>query len=234
MSEAPRLLELQAIDLEIEEKEARLGEVEASLGESEALLEARARLAEAEQTVRQQEAEQRDLDMQIASQSDKIKEVGDKLYGGTVRSPRELSDLEKDLHSLQAARSALEDRALEMMMALDESRAVLRDRQTERVAAEATWRDEQSQAEDERLALQDRLAVLRAQREKLIPTLQPPGVTAYEQLRKTRRGRAVAEVKQNICQGCRVVLPSQEVQRARHSPELVFCSSCGRILCASR
>jgi uncharacterized protein len=234
MSEAPRLLELQGIDLEIEEKEGRLEEVEASLGETEELLAARATLQEAEIAVRGQESEQRDLEMQIRGMDDHIKAVEGKLYGGTVRSPRELGDMEKEAKSLRAARSGLEDRDLEMMMALDESRAALQERRAASAAAEAAWKDDQAKLEDEKLALQDRLAVLRAQREKLVPTLQPAGIKAYDQLRLSRRGRAVAEVKQNICQGCRVTLPSQEATRALRSPDLVFCSSCGRILCATR
>ncbi len=234
MSEAPRLLELQGIDLEIEEKEGRLAEVEESLGETEELLAARAALQEAEITVRRQESDQRDLEMQIGGMNDRIKAVEEKLYGGSVRSPRELGDLEKEATSLRASRSGLEDRELELMVALDESRAALEKRRVEYAAAEMAWKDEQAKLEDEKLALQDRMAVLRAQREKLVPSLQPAGLRAYDQLRLSRRGRAVAEVKQNICQGCRVALPSQEVTRARHSPDLVFCSSCGRILCATR
>ncbi|MCL4534982.1 MAG: C4-type zinc ribbon domain-containing protein [Bacteroidetes bacterium] len=234
MSEAPRLYELQTIDLEIEEKERRLAEVEASLGESEALLQARARLQEAQATVAQQETQLRDTDMELGNQADKTKQAEEKLYGGTVRSPRELGSLEQDVRALRAQRSVLEDRELEMMVQLDDSRAALRDRQAEYAAAEATWRQEQARWEEERAALLDRLAVLRSQRERLAGGLPSASLTTYEDLRKTKRGRAVARVEQNICQGCRITLPSQEVQRARSSPSLVFCSSCGRILCVSR
>ena len=46
--------------------------------------------------------------------------------------------------------------------------------------------------------------------------------------------RAVARVLQHSCQGCRVTIPTSEEQRARLSSELVFCSSCGRILYVSQ
>ena len=52
----------------------------------------------------------------------------------------------------------------------------------------------------------------------------------YDGLRRTRGGLAVAEVAQRTCQGCRISLPVNEEIRARTSPDLVFCQSCGRIL----
>ena len=46
---------------------------------------------------------------------------------------------------------------------------------------------------------------------------------------KKQKGTAVAKVEQGVCCGCRISLPSTELQRAR-SDSLVRCSSCGRIL----
>ena len=52
----------------------------------------------------------------------------------------------------------------------------------------------------------------------------------YESLLKTRDGSAVAKVERGMCQGCRLTLPTLELQRARSSEGIARCGSCGRIL----
>ena len=53
-------------------------------------------------------------------------------------------------------------------------------------------------------------------------------IDLYTELKK-QKGIAVAKVEQGICRGCRISLPTAELQQAR-SGSLVRCSSCGRIL----
>ena len=52
----------------------------------------------------------------------------------------------------------------------------------------------------------------------------------YEQLRRTKAGTAIAQVRQNVCMGCHVTLSPANLQRARNSADLVPCDNCGRIL----
>ncbi len=234
MSVAPRLMELQALDLEIEAKENRLAEIEAALGESAALLEARSRLHTARAQLHDQEAQQLDLEMQVGSLSEKIKDNEKKLYGGSVKSTRELSALEIDTKSLRNRRSDLEDRELELMEALDTSRAMAKELEAAYNQTEQAWQQEQARLREEQALLQEQVAGLRSAREKMAATITPSVLSTYDRLRRTRRGRAVALVERSTCQGCRIALPTQEVQKARLSPSLVFCSSCGRILCVTR
>ena len=53
----------------------------------------------------------------------------------------------------------------------------------------------------------------------------------YEKLRSTHQGRAVALVLRDVCQGCRIVIPSHMVQRMR-AGGTVQCNNCERILVA--
>ena len=93
-----------------------------------------------------------------------------------------------------------------------------------------TWRAEQGDLADEQIDLQAQLEQLREQRESLIAAIGPEEVTTYERLRQRKGGRAVAAVKDGICEGCRINPPSSQVQHARSGTELVFCNNCGRIL----
>ncbi|MBC7260907.1 MAG: nucleic acid-binding protein, partial [Chloroflexi bacterium] len=43
-------------------------------------------------------------------------------------------------------------------------------------------------------------------------------------------GRAVALMVDQMCQGCRVMVPTSKAQIVRRGQELVTCTNCGRIL----
>jgi predicted nucleic acid-binding Zn-ribbon protein len=52
----------------------------------------------------------------------------------------------------------------------------------------------------------------------------------YEQLRKLKRGVAVATVADNSCAACGSTLSSAQLHAAKSPNQLTRCESCGRIL----
>jgi hypothetical protein len=94
-----------------------------------------------------------------------------------------------------------------------------------RPAQEVEWREASA-------CLRDELAVMALEREEVLPLVAANLLPMYESLRKTKGGRAVARVERNLCAGCRLSLPTGDVQKARASLGTVLCSSCGRILYA--
>ena len=91
--------------------------------------------------------------------------------------------------------------------------------------------------EAQQVELNRRVAGLRAeqneyekQRETLASGVDPATLQRYETLRKSKGGRAVAKVERDLCQGCRMSLPTQLRQRVKSGRQTVTCSSCGRML----
>jgi hypothetical protein len=74
------------------------------------------------------------------------------------------------------------------------------------------------------------LEQLLAERKVLVASLKKPTYAAYERIRKKWHGRAVAEALEGRCSACQIVLRPQFFQDLRHSEEVMFCESCGRIL----
>ena len=68
------------------------------------------------------------------------------------------------------------------------------------------------------------------QRDLLASRIDPATLQRYEVLRKSKGGRAVAKVERDLCQGCRMSLPTQLRQRVKSGRQSVNCSSCGRML----
>jgi len=103
--------------------------------------------------------------------------------------------------------------------------------------AEAALKEEKQQVEAEKTQARERTAVdqkqleqLMGERKSLVGSLKPQTHSAYERIRKKWHGRAVAEALEGRCSACQIVLRPQFFQDLRHSDQVMFCESCGRIL----
>jgi predicted nucleic acid-binding Zn-ribbon protein len=230
MSRTQHLYELQQVDLEIESASRRLKEIAASLVESNELKQARKMVVEAKARLAKRRARMKDLDLEVSSLSHKIETDEQRLYSGRVTNPKELASLQDEVASLQRWRDKKEDDLLEVMVAAEEGEAALADAQAILTQVSDAWRAEQGDLANEQAQLQVRLGELDEQRESLVAAIGPEDMAIYERLRQRKAGRAVALVKDGICQGCRMNPPTSQVQHARSGTELVFCNNCGRIL----
>lgn len=233
MSRARQLYELQAVDLEIEARREALVRVESRLGQSGALVEIRAALAREEERLAELERSQRLGEWEVEDLRSKAALLEQKLYGGSVRNPKELVSLQQQVEFLKATKRRQEDSVLDIMTQVEatQSRVATIRRELERM--EGNWREEQSSLSREQAELTASLASLEQRREDLVARIDGASLELYQDLRMKRQGRAVAKVEQGMCQGCRIVLPMTELQRARIGQELVQCSSCERILYVS-
>lgn len=230
MSRTQHLYEIQQVDLELGSVSRRLKEIAATMGESAELKRARKIVADAEAQVARCRSEMRNLDIEVTGLSQKIEANEGRLYSGRVTNPKELAGLEEEVASLKRWRAKKEEDLFEAMVNTEESEASLADAQAILNQVSESWRAEQGNLGDEQTDLQARFEELRGKREALVTIIGSEEVTTYERLRQKKGGRAVAGVRDGVCEGCRMNPPSSQVQHARSNNELVFCNNCGRIL----
>ena len=227
---ARKLYELQEIDLEIDAKNEALTLVVSRLGDSEALAEARVSLATEEERLVELERSQRDVEREVEDLRSKVALLEEKLYGGSVKNPKELASLQEQVEHLKRKRRGQEDKVLDIMTEVEamQKNVSLKSREVARI--DEDWRAEQATLSGEQAELNAALADLDQKRKDLISRIDAASLELYQGLRRKRQGRAVAKVEQGMCQGCRIALPLNVLQRARIGQELVQCSSCERIL----
>lgn len=228
-----QLYELQEVDLEIEAKGEALARVESRLGEREALDEARAALSRERERLAELETSQRLGEGEVEDLRAKTALLEGKLYSGSVRNPKELTGLQEQVEHLKKRGRGQEDALLDIMTDVEavQQRVNSKSRELERM--EKSWREEQNSLSREQAELRAALATLEQRRKELIVRIDSASLELYQTLRVKRQGRAVAKVERGMCQGCRIVLPMTELQRARMGEEIVQCSSCERILYVS-
>jgi predicted nucleic acid-binding Zn-ribbon protein len=232
MSDLQLLNQLQDVDLQIEAKISSLQEIESSLGETGGLTTARAQVDSLRELLHDQEQRLRELELDVDDETDHIKADERKLYSGTVKNPKELEGLQRDLGQRQSRKSHLEDRELEVMSDIEATQAELQRAQAELERVGAEWDEQQRELSARQSEISAELETLRDTRVQVAALVEPANISLYERLRREKRGRAISRVERSTCMGCRIALPMGIVQHARTNREFVYCPSCGRILYA--
>ena len=225
-----RLHDLQELDWKIGEHEKYLADVRARLADESALVSSRKLLQSLESKLDELTPRRRQSEHAVEQLDNRIQTAEQRLYGGTVTNPRELSAYEQERTVLTKQRSVEEERLLGVMVETEELQSA-RDRARQELGQlEADRTVEKADLLQMERDLVGELGELRQVREETTPQIPASGLSVYESLRKTRDGYAVARVVRSLCQGCRLALPTRELQRARTSQNIVQCSSCQRIL----
>ena len=230
MTAATELFALQEIDLALDRARARLQEIDEGIQETEELAEARQLKIEKEEVLSGLRSKQRELEWEVDQVRSKASEMEAKLYGGTVRNPKELSDLDTDVRALKAQASKREDVLLALMEEAEAAEGEWRAAETEYSRIEADWSANRKVLLDEKAELEPEVQRLELQRTEQLSEIDRASLRLYEILRERRAGHAVARVEQGMCQGCRITLPMSVLQKTRTGVGLVQCVSCERIL----
>ncbi len=228
MSAAKQLHQLQEIDLEIESGEQDLSQKSAQLGESQVVIETRAQLASEQQRQEELGRQQRSLEGEIEDIAGKLSTAEEALYSGRVKNPKELTSLQHEVDGFKTRRVQLEDKVLEIMEQVELVTVRAATISSELRELEAEWQSQQKRLSADIEQIKTVLSDLKQRRQRLSDEIDPQAVEFYHSLRKQRE-TAVAKAERGRCGGCRILLPTTELQRARGG-NLVQCSSCGRIL----
>jgi predicted nucleic acid-binding Zn-ribbon protein len=224
------LAQLNEVDLAVDAHKARLAEIAEAAREPVALIEARRSLARVESDLAHCRAVQTELEAAQKAVVEKLTRAETRLYGGGVRNPKELEDLQLDAAQLRRQFSQAEDNLLEALICAEtatqaqtEQAALLERLTTEHGRKHAALRAEHAQI---KAKLPAELARQAAARQAV-----PAAVLAtYDNLRPRRGGRAVAKLDGEECSACLVAASPFTLEAARFGDELVYCSNCGRLL----
>jgi predicted nucleic acid-binding Zn-ribbon protein len=230
MSQPFKLFRLQQIDSQLDQDRRRLTEIEAILNNNEALNRAQESVKGATEAADRARKDLRKAEEAVQAQRVKIEQTNAALYGGKIRNPKELQDLQNEIGALKRYLSTLEDRQLEAMLALEEA---------EKQEAAASDELEKIQKEisvlrtnliQEQIALTQNVKNSEIERQAAVSAIPSEDLDLYEQLRRQRRGVAVARVSDKACSACGTILNAALLHAARSPSQLARCDSCGRIL----
>ncbi len=232
MNRAANLYALQLTDSEIDRRRRRLAKVISLLGETEELAAARRRLEKAQAALAALRAKQRDQELALQTLERKRHASEQRLYGGQISNPKELSDRQEEIESLGRRKSASEEELLETMLQAEECEAERAGAAGDLGQTEAKWTVEQTDLRAEREEHQRQLAELEAEHNDRVTAISPADLSRYQHLRERKGGVAVTLLKGAECQGCMTAVSAARAREARGGESLALCGTCGRILFA--
>jgi len=230
MSQPFKLFRLQQLDSHLDLAQARLTQIEAALSDDRELSLARSQAQEAENLVDSERKALRRAEDEVKSQRVKIEQTEATLYGGKVRNPKELQDLQQETASLKRYLSVLEDRQLERMIALEDAEKIRTGALDQLEGAQQRNLQSNSALVKEQSSLLDEVRHLQAERQAEIGSIPEADLALYQNLRQQRRGVAVAKVIDKTCSACGSTLSSALLHASRSPNQLTRCDTCGRIL----
>jgi uncharacterized protein len=222
-----KLLELQTADKEIR----KLQEEVAALPKRVAVIEqklagTKAQLEKAQAAAKSDEANRKKFEANIKDLQGKISKYRDQSLD--VKTNEQYKAL---LHEIEFAETEIrlnEDRILEVMVNVD-----ARDKEVK--AAEAELKAETAEIEKEkedarRVTAEDqkKLSEWNAKRDSLRHGISEDVLRQYERVAKFR-GTGLAEVRDQKCMGCQVMLRPQTYNEVRNGEKVMVCESCSRV-----
>ena len=193
-------------------------------------------LVEEEQQMRErvtlwetQKKQYRDCEAEIKQRQESIRKSDQKLM--SIKSNKEYQAVLTEIEDLKRQIAKLEDNMIKLLFDQEEAEKHLAD---DRKA----WEEEKSRLEEEKQSLDDerrreeaRLAALADDWQKIAEKASRQLLHQFLEVRgRVAGGKAVAEVRDYVCQGCFMNIPAQMYNELHTTNILRFCPFCNRII----
>jgi uncharacterized protein len=172
------------------------------------------------------------FERQLAEIDAKIASAEKQLYSGSVTASRELQALEADIASLKKHRNDVEDHELEVLLACEPLDATLAEGDKQRAIIDERAKELHTAKAEAMVVIEAETQRVAAQRITQRSTLDAGLLARFDAVAKANRGVGAARLEHGTCMGCRIKLPSVEIDRIRHLgvDDVYTCEECGVIL----
>lgn len=226
------LFQLQKNDSRIDALTKRLNEIDRIRNDNSSRMEIEKSLSSINSTYAQQKKNYDVIEDKVHAKKMKIEQSESSLYGGLVKNPKELQDLQTEIKSLKQSASILEDDQLTQLVEMETTEAQLKVIENSLIEFDARLAVEYSALFAEEDAKKIEKEKLLQERKAVLDQVNPEFLTTYQILRKTKNGIAVASIEDGSCAVCGSTLTPADCQTAKSPSHMATCSSCGRILYA--
>jgi predicted nucleic acid-binding Zn-ribbon protein len=232
MNQATYLYRLQIIDTQIDQVSTRLLEIQKQLDSDKTVVNAEDAHKEVLKAYEKARNELKNIEHTVSDQQIKVEQSESSLYGGKVKNPKELQDLQREIASVKKHIRELEDQQLDMMVQVEQLENSLSSSKEVYQKAQADFINKSALLLGEKDQLTKKKERLEVERNAGLSSISPDMMSIYNRLRVIKGKIAVALVDDSSCSACGAVLTPSEWQNARSPHQVVYCYSCGRILYA--
>jgi len=227
--ELKTLIELQQIDSQIISLKHTLDTIPSELKKIDGMINKFDKEFENEKKKLQDlEKKRKEKERQIEDLHEKIKKLKEKT--SQIKTNKEYQAFLLEISSIEDSIKKEEENLLLIFYEIDDNKKLLEESKKE-------WDNKKSEIIQQRKSLEleterisDEIENLKEKRKNVVSQLPSELYEDYKELMKKHKGLAVAEVIDEICQGCFLHIPPQLYVEIKLNQTIKYCPQCGRIL----
>jgi predicted nucleic acid-binding Zn-ribbon protein len=170
----------------------------------------------------------RDLTVKMA-EAERERETYEKQMD-QIKTQREYEALDKQIKDMVAKESEYRKEIQKMESLRDDLKTQVDKEKVLIHKQEEEVKDEQAKIKHDVKEKQKVLKTLEKEEMKIIPGLDEDILFKFERIIKSKAGVGIVPIRNGICTGCHMILPSQFVNDVRSGTGIRFCPECSRIL----
>lgn len=222
------LIRLSAVDDTITDLQGKLDAIPQAIDAKKAVLDkAEKRLEEAKEQRDEMKKQHRQAEGALDGHLDKIRKLNDQT--SMVKTNKEYQAILGEIEGLKNEQDKYEERILELMEQAGEVEGSIKKVESELGEAKKVFADEEKTLLAEGETLRAELEKVRQERQGMETAVDGENILTYNKVKRLR-GDAVAEVRDELCLGCRVTVPPQQYADVITNRGIQTCSHCQRIL----
>ena len=224
-----QLVSLQMIDLEIDKIDNEIKQEQIALDKRiSTLAEREAHIIEVQEKITQLEKDRRTLDDEMGDKIAHVRDRQSKMM--QVQTGREQTALLKEIEDAKKNAKDNEEKVIELMTEIEKLTGEVN-------AEKALLKGEKELVSEETEKVRDTIENINkgkktkgSKRQKQVKEIQEGLLRKYDTLRERRKGLAVVNVVQGVCQGCFMNIPPQQFNQLLKGDKILDCPTCQRIL----
>ena len=224
-----QLVHLQNIDDQIFEHKKILADIPIQLDSARAELEEKKNILKVvTEEIETLQKQRKDLELEVQGENDHMAKAKTKLPA--VKTNKEYTAILVEVDAIKEKVSKIEDMELEVMEALEVKAKEIPGVEKKCKEEDAYFNEYRLKKGTEEKRFKEELEELVEKRKNISAQLETVILKRYEKISNSRDGRAVAGLRENICQGCfQQVLP-QMVIEVKVAVKIHQCGGCMRFL----
>jgi predicted nucleic acid-binding Zn-ribbon protein len=185
-------------------------------------------LTTAKQKAQNVEVEKKKLEVEAQSKRDSIAKFRTQQF--QTRKNEEFQALTNEIKHFQTDIEKIEDREIELMEEAERVKVQVAEAEKGHAVTKAHFDRQIVEIQNKVKAIEENLAGLEAEREKLTEGVDEDLLYQYNKLFANKAGLAVVGLEHETCMGCHMKLTTQTAVKVKGSREILNCEQCGRLL----
>ncbi len=170
----------------------------------------------------------KNIQLDVQTRQTSIKRIQDQQF--ETRKNDEFAALGHEIKRYQGDVTALEDKELEQMEALEAAKLKLKEAQAKLAGTQVRVNEDLKNLDERAVGVNNRLADLLAERATLAAPIDPDALDLYTRIFTKKGDAAIVPMENAQCGGCHMKVVIGVIQSLKQSESLTQCESCGRIL----